>query len=119
MHQNHALVPLCQILDNSNLFKCQISKPTSRGLLVRGATCLYGFPTYLQGTVCLEAACLYPLRTYLQGIVCQGCSLFLQFPILLTGECRYMAQPVYTVQNLPNRDCWFGMQPVNMVSEHI
>ena len=81
MHPNHALVPLGQISGNSNLFKCQISEPTFRGLLVRGATCLYGFPTYLQGTVCLDAAC------------------FLLTPNLPPGDSLPGLQPVSAVSN--------------------
>ena len=46
-----------------------VSKPTCRGLSVGGAACLYGFQTYLQGTVCCR------------------CSLFIRFPNLPAGDC--------------------------------
>ena len=39
-----------------------VSKTTARGLSARDAACLYGFDTYLQGTVS------------------KGCSLFIWFP---------------------------------------
>ena len=80
-------LPFVSIIGISNWFKYHISKPTSKGLLPRGGTWVYGFPTYLPGTVCWEATCIYCLQIYLQGIVCLGCSLFPNLP-----ACKYSFQ---------------------------
>ena len=50
--------PLVSDIGISNWFKYQISKPTSRGMLAKGETCLYGFQICLQGPVCQGATCL-------------------------------------------------------------
>ena len=94
--------PFVSDIGNSNWFKYQISEPTSRGLLTRGATCLNGFPTYLQGTVCRDRACLYGLCISHQGIVCQGCSLFPNYLKVTPVGCWPHMQPVYTISNTTN-----------------
>ena len=112
------------------------SKQTSSGLSARGAACLSGYWTYLQGTVR------------------QGCSLFMRFLNLPPGDCRPGLQSVYVVSkptsrglsargaarlcsfwtylqgtvrqgcslfmrflNLPPGDCLPGVQPVDAFSE--
>ena len=56
-----------------------VSEPTCRGLSTGGAACLYGFQTYLQGTICWR------------------CSLFIRFPNLPAGDYLLEVQLVYTV----------------------
>ena len=104
-----------------NWFKYQISKPISRRLLARGETCLYGFPTYLQGIVCQGSACLYGLQTYHQGIVCQGSAClyglrtYLQGIVCQGSACLYglrtylqgiVCQGCSLFTNLPKGDSW-------------
>ena len=74
-----------------------VSKPTCRGLSAGGAVCLYGFQTYLQGTVGYRCSRLYGFQTYLQGTVCWRCSLFIRFPNFPAGDCLLEVQFVYTV----------------------
>ena len=76
-----------------------VSKPTCRGLSAVGADCLYGFQTYLQGTVGWR------------------CSLFTRFPNLPAGDCRLEVQLVYTVSKPTCRDCLPDVQPVYTVSK--
>ena len=64
-----------------------VSEPTSRGLFVRAAACLYSLPTYIQVTPgdCQPrmsvqgAGCLYSFKIYLTGTVGWGCSQFIWF----------------------------------------
>ena len=94
MHQNHVLVPLCQIW-----FKYQISEPTSRGLLARGATCLYGLPTYLQGTVC-QAQPVYTIsENTSRGLFAMAAACFPSYLKATPGDCRPQMQPVYIILN--------------------
>ena len=72
-----------------------VSKPTCRGLSAGGAACLYGFQTYLQGTVC------------------RMCSLFTRFPNLPAGDCRLEVQLVYTV----SKPTFRGLSSVGAVSK--
>ena len=60
-----------------------VSEPTSGGLLVRGVACLNSFKTNLKG-LAWGATCLYGFLFYLQGTVGPGCSLFTRFQNLPT-----------------------------------
>ena len=62
-----------------------VSKPASRGLSTRGAACLCGFLTYLQGTVH------------------QGCSLFMRILNLPPGDSPPGVQSVYVVSKPASR----------------
>ena len=76
-----------------------VSKSTCRGLSAGGAACLYGFQTYLQGTVCWR------------------CSLLIRFPNLPAGDCLLKVQLVNTVSKPTCRGlsavgaaCLYGFQ---------
>ena len=95
MHQKPCFRPFVSVIGISNWFKYQISKPTSRGLLAKGETCLYSFPTYLQRTV---------------G---QGWNVFIQFPNLPPEDCLPGCNLYIRSPNLPPGDCLLGLQPVS------
>ena len=94
-----------------------VSKPTSRGLSAEVQ--LVQFQTYLQGTVGQRCslfllflnlpsggtACLYGFGNYLKGPVHLWYSLFIQFPNLLTRDCRTKVQPSNTVSEPTSWDC--------------
>ena len=50
----------------------------------------------IRGLLVKGAACLYSLATYLQGSVDLGCSIFIRFPNLHYWDCWSGMQPVYT-----------------------
>ena len=73
-----------------------MSEPTFWALCCRGAICLSGVITYLQGTVCRGAGCLSLVGTYLPGTVLQGKGLFKLCRNIPTGHfiagCRLFKQ---------------------------
>ena len=71
----------------------------SKRLFARAAACLSTYLKLNLGDGRTDAASLYSFQSYLQGNVGPGCGLSIRF------------------QNLPNWDCWLGMQPVYTVSE--
>ena len=94
-----------------------VSKPTCRGLSVRGAACLYGFQTYLQGTVCgscslfirfqnlpakglsaVDAACLYVSKPTCRGTGLLENSLFIRFQTYLKETSAEGAACLYGFQ---------------------
>ena len=89
-----------------------VSEPTCWALFCRGAGCLSGVRTYLQGTVCRGAGCLRGVGTNLPGTVLQGCRLLMQSQKYLPGTvlqgCRLLMQS----KNLPDWHCAAGMQAV-------
>ena len=82
-----------------------VSKPTSRGLSTEGAACLYGFKTYLQGTVCCRCSLFICFPTYLQGTGLLEYSLFIRFQTYLQGTVCWRCSLFIRFQNLPAGDC--------------
>ena len=69
-----------------------VSKSTCRGLSSGGAACLYGFQTYLQGTVCWRCSLLIRFPNPAAGTV--GIIRFLNLP---PANCLPAVKHVYTV----------------------
>ena len=137
---NPCFGPFLSDTGNSNWFKYQISKPISGRLLARGATCLYSFPRYLQGTVC-RAQPVYtvsestsrglfaraqPVYTVFEspsrGLFARAAACFPTYLKVTPGDCPCRMQPVYTVSNatfVPTGECWSRVRPVFMVSKPI
>ena len=74
-----------------------VSKPTCRGLSAVGSACLYGFQTYLQGTVCWRCSMCIRFPNLPAGTVGKRCSLFIRLPNIPPGDCPIEVQLVYTV----------------------
>ena len=84
-----------------------IFEPTNKALSAEGAAL---------GPCVLGASCFYSAGTYIQGTVSQRLSLVCWFQNIPPGDCRPGCSMFVRFPNLPNLDCWSGMQPVYMDS---
>ena len=99
-----------------SLFIRFLNVATSRELSAWMEPFLYGFQTYLQGTVGRECSLFYLFQTYIQGAVCWGLILFLQFQNHPLGDCQLAVLTVYKVKKLL-QGSKSGVQSVYKVSE--
>ena len=94
-----------------------VNKTYLKGLLARGAACLYSFQTYLQGIVGPRCSLFISFPNLPPGEYKSGCSLFIWFPNLPLGDCWPRYSLFIWFPDLPPGDCWPELQHVYMVSQ--